>query len=80
LIRWKLVTHAFIDGKSRFITGIRVSDNNRSDTVLDLFLEATAQHGFPSRVRGDHGVENVKVAQRMEDVRGAGRGSYIWGR
>ncbi|KAG1845058.1 hypothetical protein C8R48DRAFT_566298, partial [Suillus tomentosus] len=37
LIRYKMVTHAFIDGFSRFITGIRVSNNNRAETVFDLF-------------------------------------------
>ncbi|KAF7315726.1 hypothetical protein MIND_00088400 [Mycena indigotica] len=80
LIRWKLVTHAFIDGKSRFVTGLRVHNNNRSYTVLCLFLEATALYGVPSRVRGDHGVENVQVAEAMERLRGPGRGSYIFGR
>ncbi|KAF7366284.1 hypothetical protein MSAN_00884600 [Mycena sanguinolenta] len=79
LIRWKIVIHCFIDGWTRFIVGIRASTNNRSTTVLDLFEQAAALHGWPSCVRGDHGVENVKVAERMEQVRGPGRGSYIWG-
>ncbi|KAJ7605090.1 hypothetical protein FB45DRAFT_706677, partial [Roridomyces roridus] len=51
LIRWKLVTHAFIDGKSRFVTGARVSNNNRGATVLALFECAIGLHGLPSRVR-----------------------------
>ncbi|THH14994.1 hypothetical protein EUX98_g9532 [Antrodiella citrinella] len=80
LIRWKIVVHGFIDGYSRFITGIRAHNNNRAATVLQLFQEAIAIHGVPSRVRGDHGGENVDVAAYMEDVRGHGRGSYIWGR
>ncbi|KAF7309229.1 hypothetical protein MIND_00293200 [Mycena indigotica] len=80
LIRWKLVTHAFIDGKSRFVTGLGVHNNNRAHTVLSLFLAAATQFGVPSRVRGDHGVENVKVAEAMEEIRGPGRGSYIFGR
>jgi hypothetical protein len=80
LIRFKIVTHAFADGKSRFVTGIRASNNNRAETVLELFIEAVDKHGLPSRLRGDHGTENVLVAQFMEDVRGVLRGSYIWGR
>ena len=78
LIRWKLVIHAFADGHARFIVGIQVSPNNRAVTVFDLFLRATTKHGTPCHVRGDHGVENVLVADYMEDTRGLG--SYIWGR
>ncbi|CDO75561.1 hypothetical protein BN946_scf184858.g1 [Trametes cinnabarina] len=80
LIRWKFVIHCFIDGHSRFVTGIRVHTNNRADTVLALFCETIAQHGLPSRVRGDHGTENIRVAEFMEESRGLNRGSYIWGR
>ncbi|TFK82284.1 hypothetical protein K466DRAFT_459051, partial [Polyporus arcularius HHB13444] len=32
------VTHCFVDGHSRFVTGIRVHTNNRAETVLILFL------------------------------------------
>ena len=78
LIRWKLVIHAFVDGHSRFVVGIQVNPNNRAVTVLDLFLRAIAEHGTPHHVRGDHGVENVAVANYMEGSRGPG--SYIWGR
>lgn len=80
LIRWKIVVHGFIDGYSRYITGIRAHNNNRAVTVLNLFMELIEVHGLPSRVRGDHGVENVDVARFMEAARGTGRGSYIWGR
>lgn len=80
LIRWRFVIHAFIDGFSRFVTGIRVSSNNRAQTVLNLFIDAIAEHGTPSRVRGDHGTENLRVAEWMENRRGTERGSYIWGR
>lgn len=80
LIRWKFVTHAFIDGKSRYVTGICISTNNLGQTVLDLFEDAVQHCGCPSRVHGDHGVKNIKVAERMEEVKGVGRGSYIWGR
>ena len=80
LIRWKIVIHAFIDGKTRLLVGIRAHNNNRARTVLVLFLDCVSVHGTPSRVRGDHGTENVEVAEWMEERRGQGRGSYIWGR
>ena len=80
LIRWKFVTHCFIDGYARFVTGIGVHTNNRADTVLSLFLDSVTKHGLPSRVRGDHGTENIRVAEWMEETRGLNCGSYIWGR
>lgn len=70
-----------MDGFSRFVTGLRVNNNNRADTVLTLFLDdVIPNHGIPSRVRGDHGTENVRVAEWMENRYGIERGSYIWGR
>lgn len=83
LIRWGIVIHGFIDGYSRLITGLRAHNNNRAQTVLDLFLNASHQYGIPSRVRGDHGLENLLVAAFM-DARDQSLGrrssSYIWGR
>ena len=78
LIRYKMVIHCFIDGKSRFVTGVRVSNNNRSETVLELFDTAVRTHGLPRCVRGDHGTENVLVALAMDLLRGEGH--YIYGR
>lgn len=49
-------------------------------TVLDLFLRAADVYGVPSRLRGDHGVENIQIATWIENFRGTLRGSYIWGR
>jgi hypothetical protein len=60
--------------------GLEASNNNRASTVFDVFIRAAFRHGIPSRVRGDHGTENVEVAAYMEHVRGLRRGSYIWGR
>jgi hypothetical protein len=80
LIRWKIVFHGFIDGFSRLVTGIRASNNNRAETVFALFQDLIEVHGIPSRVRGDHGVENGILARWMEVVKGFLRGSYIWGR
>lgn len=72
--------HGFIDGYSRLITELRAHNNNRGSTVLALFLEAAARYGVPSRLRGDHGVENIQVAMWMELLCGFRRGFYIWGR
>ncbi|XP_069116584.1 uncharacterized protein [Argopecten irradians] len=80
LVRWRLVTHGGIDGFSRLIVYLSCSGNNRADTVLNLFSEAVGRYGLPSRVRGDHGVENVLVKEFMENQRGFNRGSYIGGR
>jgi hypothetical protein len=80
LIRWGIIIHGFIDGYSRLITGLRASDNNLASTVLNLFLHGANIYGVPSRLRGDHGTENLGVANWMEEHRGTRRGSYIWGR
>lgn len=80
LIRWGIVIHGFIDGYSRLITGLRAHNNNSAQTVLDLFLTAAGKYGVPSRVRGDHGLENLFVAAWMGEHLGPHRGSYIWGR
>ena len=79
-IQWGIVIHGFIDGYSRLITGLRASDNNGAQTVLDLFLHATRQYGVPSRVRGDHGTENLYVAAFMDTFRDDRQRPYIWGR
>ncbi|KAJ7026509.1 hypothetical protein C8F04DRAFT_966327, partial [Mycena alexandri] len=46
----RIVIHCFIDGKSRVVTGIHASNNNRAETVLDIFKEVVAEYGLPSRV------------------------------
>jgi len=74
------VIHGFIDGYSRFITGIWASNNNTGQTVLNIFLRVAEIYGVPNRLRGDHGVENILVAAWIEEFRGTQRGSYIWGR
>ncbi|KAK0132135.1 hypothetical protein N1851_033054 [Merluccius polli] len=42
--------------------------------------KAVENYGWPSRVRGNEGVENVSIAETMFTVKGAGRGSFIAGR
>jgi hypothetical protein len=58
---------------------IRASTNNRAHTVLGLFLDTVEMSGFPSRVRGDRGSENIEVSVCMILYRGLNRGSFIWG-
>lgn len=80
LIKYKIVIHGFTDGSSRMVTGLRASNNNRAQTVFEVFEDAIAAHGVPSRVRGDHGTENVRVAAWMEERRGLNCGAYIRGK
>ena len=70
--------HAGIDGFSRLVTYLNCSDN-RAETVLNLFLRAGEQYGFPSRVRSDQGAENINVARWMIANMGGNRGSMITG-
>ena len=79
LITWGFVVHGTIDGFSRLVTFLHYSTNNRSGTVADLFLNATQEYGWPSRMRTDHGGENTQVWRLMEDRRGPNRGSFLVG-
>lgn len=79
LIRWRIVIHGGIDGFSRRIAYLHASTNNRADTVLKLFLEATGKCGWPSRIRSDLGGENIDVARIQIEARGVGRHSHIAG-
>lgn len=58
---------------------MQASTNNRAATVARGFTKAAVQYGLPSRVRGDRGGENRDVAIIMVLLRGANRGSFIWG-
>ena len=79
LIRWRFVVHGCIDGFSRKVMYLHASSNNRASTVLEQFLGATEEHGWPSRVRSDKGGENIDVARAMLTMRGTGRSSHIAG-
>ena len=54
-----MVIHGGIDGYSRLLVFMKVSGNNRSDTVLRSFKRATSIYGTPSRIRCDYGGENI---------------------
>ena len=79
LIRWRLVTHAGIDGYSRLIVYMKCSTNNQASTVYELFVSAIQMYHLPSRIRLDQGRENMLVAQHMIERRGADRNSMIVG-
>ena len=71
--------HGGIDGFSRLCVYLACATNNRANTVKTSFLTATAEFGWPSRVRSDRGTENVEVARQTIAHRGTGRGSHITG-
>ncbi|KAE8219504.1 hypothetical protein CF326_g8944 [Tilletia indica] len=79
LIRYKIVIHGGVDGKSRVVTFMQANSNNRADTVSACFLAAVQQWSWPSRVRADYGGENLGVKELMEQMRGLRRGSFIQG-
>uniref|UniRef100_A0A8D3CS75 Integrase catalytic domain-containing protein n=1 Tax=Scophthalmus maximus TaxID=52904 RepID=A0A8D3CS75_SCOMX len=70
LIRWRIVIHGGIDGFSRMIVFLQASNNNRSSTVMEQFVQAVDQFGVPSRVRCDHGGENNAVCLFMDVFEG----------
>lgn len=47
---------------------------------MTLFAESVDCYGLPSRVRSDHGYENILVAFLMNTIRGLNRGSHITGK
>jgi hypothetical protein len=81
LIKYGMVVHGGIDGFSRAVMFLHCSNNNRASTVFALFIRATQvdRVGIPSRVRSDHGTENVDIARYMFATRGANRGSHLTG-
>ncbi|XP_070401378.1 uncharacterized protein [Nothobranchius furzeri] len=80
LIRFNIVIFGAVDGYSRKIVCLEAATNNRAATAFAVFKRATDQHGIPSRVRGDQGVENVDIARFMFTVHGTDKGSFISGK
>ncbi len=80
MITWRMVIHACIDGYSRLVIYLHCANNNLAETVKTQFLQGVERHGLPSRVRCDHGLENVEVARYMLHHIGPNRGSILTGK
>lgn len=59
---------------------IECATSIQAEPVLNFFLQAVNTYGLPSRVRSDHGYENIFVALIMNMIRGLHRGSHITGK
>ena len=79
LIKYKLVVHVCIDGKTRLLVYCVCCNNNKAETVLSLFERGVQLWDLPSRVRSDYGMENYLVGAYMIEHRGPNRGSIITG-
>ena len=66
-------------GNSCLIVYLHCSTNNKAQTVLELFEQAVAKYGLPSRVRSDEGGENTAVGLYMLRNCGMDRQSIITG-
>ncbi|CAC5395567.1 unnamed protein product [Mytilus coruscus] len=75
-----MVIHGGIDGFSRMVTFINLALDNKAATALEPFVQGCQEFGVPSRVRTDHGRENLDIATFMITHRGANMGSIITGR
>ncbi|XP_060780915.1 uncharacterized protein LOC132888838 [Neoarius graeffei] len=78
--RYNLVIFGGIGGYSRKIMYLNAASNNTASTGLEFFLDGVRRFGWPYKVRGDQGVENVSIAQMRFTVRGTGHGSFISGK
>ena len=65
LIRWRLVTHGFIDGYSCLIIYLHCFNNVKAETVKEQFLRSVSTFFRPRRVRLDHGMKNIEIAREM---------------
>ena len=80
LIRWRVVIQGGIDGFSRLITFLRASPNNESGSMFSAFGDAVNEFGLPSKVRSDHGGENILIARYMLDHPERGPGTMLTGK
>ena len=78
LIRWGFVIHAAVDGHSRCMLFLRCNNNNRSETVLQLFQGAMALFQTePKKIRTDCGTENVGVWEAMTEQNQTANGPVV---
>lgn len=68
------------DGYSRLIIYLVCETSIQAEPVINFFAHAVNSYGLPSRVRSDHGYENLLVAVLMNTIRGMHRGSHITGK
>ncbi|XP_013384162.1 uncharacterized protein LOC106154373 [Lingula anatina] len=73
---WGFIIHGGIDGQSRLCVFLKCGTSNKSQVVMEHFMEAVDTYGCPLRVRSDYGTENVEVARYMIETRGPNRGSF----
>ncbi|KZS19943.1 Uncharacterized protein APZ42_013497 [Daphnia magna] len=74
---WGFV-HGIVDGHSKAIVGMQVSDNNRL-TVVKLLHSSCIIWGTTACLRTDRGGENVLATDYMLNVRGVNRFSFFAG-
>ena len=59
---------------------LKVSNNNKAQTVLNAFLESIQTYGLPHRVRSDKRHENILFAEHVLRMRGIQKKPSIAGR
>jgi hypothetical protein len=64
-IQYKLVVHAFIDGKSHYVTGVQVHNNNWAIMVLQLFQR-------PPNIPVFHAESGVTMELKMSMLQSGG--------
>lgn len=76
---WGFWIHGCIDGHSRLLIYLEVRTNKTSQTVENIFLKYVRKFGWPSRVRGDYGMENNGIERQMIERWGVAHRAYIRG-
>ena len=48
---------------------LKCASNNQNENILKNFMEACERLRVPTRIRTDHGTENVAVARAMLEIK-----------